>query len=173
MLTRYVILIAALTLAACGSSDDQVPNLLSISQPASDGPDEFAVLPAEPLVIPDDLASLPAPTPGQRNRTDPTPEADAIAALGGNAAVLSRASTDGALVRYASRFGVTPNIRATLAASDLRFRQQNQGRVLERLFNVNVYYDRYEPFSLDQYSELERLRLAGIRTSSVPPNPAR
>ncbi len=172
MLTRLLIIIAALTLAACGGSEDRVPNLLNISQPSSDGPDEFSVLPVEPLVIPDNLAALPTPTPGRTNRTDPTPRGDAIAALGGNAAVLSRSSTDGALVRYTGRFGVNADIRATLAASDLRFRQQNDGRVLERLFNVNVYFDSYEPLSLDQYRELERLRRAGIRTSSVPPNPA-
>ena len=173
MLIRLLFLIAAVTLAACGGREDRVPNLLSISQPTSDGPDEFSVLPAEPLVLPSDLAALPPPTPGQANRTDPTPRAEAIAALGGNPAVLSRASNDGALVRYAGRFGVSDNIRATLAASDLRFRQQNDGRPLERLFDVNVYFDSYEPLSLDQYAELERLRRAGIRTSSVPPDPAR
>ena len=169
MLTRSLMLCAALTLAACGS--DGEPNLLNITQAPSDGPDEFAVLPTEPIVIPDDLAALPTPTPGGSNRTDPTPRTDAIAALGGNPAVLSRASNDGALVRYAGRYGVSPDIRATLAASDLRFRQNNDGLPLERLFNVNIYFETYEPLSLDQYRELERLRRAGIRTSSVPPEP--
>lgn len=173
MLTRALILLALFGLAACGGSDDSVPDLLIISESASDGPDEFAILPSEPLVIPEDLASLPPPTPGQSNRTDPRPRADAIAALGGNPAVLSRASNDGALVRYAARFGVTNGIRQTLAAADLRFRQQNRGLPLERLFNVNVYFETYEPFSLDQYAELERLRRAGIRTSAAPPDPSR
>ncbi|MBT8413153.1 MAG: DUF3035 domain-containing protein [Boseongicola sp.] len=172
MLTRSLMFFAALTLAACGNSDsDRAPNLLNISEPASDGPDEFAVLPTEPLVIPEDLAALPTPTPGGNNRTDPTPRADAIAALGGNPTVLSRASNDGALVRYTGRFGVSPDIRATLAASDLRFRQNNDGRLLERVFNVNLYFEAYETQSLDQFSELERLRSAGIRTPSVPPEP--
>ena len=171
MLTRSLMICAALTLAACGN--DGEPNLLNISQASSDGPDEFAVLPTEPLVIPENLAALPTPTPGGNNRTDPTPRADAIAALGGNSAVLSRASNDGALVRYAGRYGVSPDIRAALAVSDLQFRKDNDGRLLERLFNVNLYFEAYETQFLDQFSELERLRRAGIRTSSVPPDPTR
>ena len=171
MLTRSLMFCAALALAACGNRDE--PNLLNINQSPSDGPDEFAVLPAEPLVIPENLAALPAPTPGNTNRTDANPRADAIAALGGNAAVLSRASNDGALVRYTGRYGVSSDIRASLAASDLQFRQNNDGLPLERLFNVNTYFQAYERLSLDQYRELERLRRAGIRTSSVPPPPER
>ena len=66
---------------------------------------------------------------------------------------------------------VDPNIRAELAAADLEYRRQNDGRLLERLFNVNVYFQAYEPLSLDQYAELERLRRAGIRTSAAPPDP--
>ncbi|SMX24539.1 DUF3035 domain-containing protein [Boseongicola aestuarii] len=169
MLTRSLMICAVLTLAACGN--DGQPNLLNIAQSPSDGPDEFAVLPTAPLVIPEDLAALPAPTPGGTNRTDPNPRGEAIAALGGNPSVLSRASNDGALVRYTGRYGVSADIRASLAAADLRFRQNNDGLPLERLFNVNTYFEAYEPLSLDQFAELERLRRAGIRTSSVPPDP--
>ena len=171
MITRTLCLTAIAALAACGGADDREPNLLNISTSSRDGPDEFAILPTKALEIPDDLTQLPSPTPGQQNRTDPTPEADAIAALGGNPSVLSRPSRDGELVRYASRFGVAPDIRTVLAESDLRFRQRNDGRILERWFDVNVYFESYESFSLDQYAELERLRRAGIRTSSVPPSP--
>ncbi|MEL7150083.1 MAG: DUF3035 domain-containing protein [Pseudomonadota bacterium] len=169
---RRVMLVFGLVagLSACGSSEE--PNLLNISQPRAEGPDEFAVLPTKPLELPENLAALPEPTPGGANRTDPTPEADAIAALGGNAAVLSRASGDGALITYSRRFGVDPNIREELAAADLEFRRTNDGRLLERLFNVNVYFRAYEEMSLDQYRELERLRRAGIRTSAAPPDPA-
>lgn len=161
---------ALLALAACGGSDQ--PNLLNISQPRAEGPDEFAILPSKPLEIPQDTSSLPPPTPGGANRTDPTPFADATIALGGNPEALTRQSGDGALVAYAGRYGVDPNIRAELAASDLQYRRENDGRLLERLFNVNVYFQAYEPLSLDQYAELERLRRAGIRTSAVPPDPA-
>ncbi|NNE89574.1 MAG: DUF3035 domain-containing protein [Silicimonas sp.] len=155
-------------LTACGGGDAE-PNLLNIKQPRTDGPDEFSVLPSKPIEIPQDLAALPPPTPGGTNRTDPTPEADVAVALGGNPAVLSRRGTDGALRAHTGRFGVDPQIREELAAADLEFRRQNDGRLLERIFNVNVYFQAYEPFELDQYRELERLRRAGIRTSGVPP----
>ena len=165
-----IMFIALTALTACGNSAE--PNLLNISQPRSEGPDEFAILPSKPLEMPQNLASLPEPTPGGSNRTDPTPFADAATALGGNPEVLTRRSGDGALIAYAGRYGVDPDIRAELAAADLEFRRQNDGRLLERLFNVNVYFRAYEPFALDRYAELERLRRAGIRTSAVPPDPA-
>ena len=126
------------------------------------------------MEIPKDLAALPPPTPGGINRTDPTPEADMIIALGGNPAIITengqRPSSDGAVVNYAGRYGVTPGIREQLAAEDLEYRQRNNGRLLERWFNQNVYYDAYQGQSLNQYSELERFRRAGIDTVSAPPN---
>lgn len=170
MKTPLIMFTALLVLAACGSSDE--PNLLNISQPRAEGPDEFAILPAKPLDMPQDMAALPEPTPGGTNLTDPTPFADAALALGGNPEALTRRSGDGALVAYAGRYGVDPDIRAELAAADLEFRRRNDGRLLERLFNVNVYFQAYEPFALDRYAELERLRRAGIRTSAAPPDPA-
>ena len=161
-------------LAACGvgdGSDD--PNLLNILQPRAEGPDEFAILPSKELEIPEDLASLPQPTPGARNRADLAPEEDVVVALGGNPTVLARgASGDAALLNYTGRFGRDANIRETLAAADLEFRRQNDGLFLERLFSVNIYYQVYAHFELDQYAELERLRRIGVRTSSVPPDPA-
>lgn len=169
---RYTILVigALFVVSSCGSADE--PRLLNMTQQRGNGPDEFAVLPTKPLEIPENVTSMPAPTPGGTNRTDPTPKADAIVALGGNPAVLSRASTDGALVAYSRRFGVDPDIRAELAADDLEFRRRNDGRPLERLFDVNVYFRAYESMSLDQYRELERLRRSGVRTSAVPPDPS-
>ena len=83
--------------------------------------------------------------------------------------MLARRSTDGALLAHTTRYGVDPQIRAELAAADLQFRSENRGRVLERLFQVNVYYNAYETMELDQYRELERMRRLGIRTSAVPP----
>lgn len=159
-----------LGLAACGGAAE--PNLLNISQPRGEGPDEFAILPTKPLTMPENFDALPPPTPGGSNLTDPTPRADAIAALGGSAAAANRPGADGPLLAYASRYGTDPAIRAQLAAADLEFRRQNDGRLLERLFNVNVYFRAYEEQSLDQYRELERLRRAGVRTSAVPPDPA-
>jgi hypothetical protein len=166
-----VALAATLMLAACARDGD--PNLMNIRQ-SGDGPDEFAILPSRPLELPTDLAALPPPTPGGTNRTDPTPDADAIAALGGNpAATVARGgavpAADGALLAQAGRYGITPDIRQTLAAEDLEFRRRNDGRLLERLFNANVYFDAYRPLALDQERELQRWRAAGARNVSAPP----
>jgi hypothetical protein len=160
--------VAILTLAGC-SSDQSLMNVRSTTQ----GPDEFGVLPTKPLEMPENLAALPPPTPGGANITDPTPQADAIAALGGNPSAPRGGvpASDGALARYAGRYGVSPDIRGVLAAEDLAFREDNQGRVLEKLFNLNVYYKAYEPYSLDQYAELEKWRARGLRTPSAPPEP--
>ena len=165
MLYRFLIFAVVAVLGACSGET----SLLNIKQEPGEGPDEFSVLPTKPLQMPEDLAALPEPTPGGPNLTDPTPEIDVATALGGNAAVLSRASSDGALLAHATRFGVARNIRDDLAAADLEFRRNNQGRLLERLFDVNVYFRAYEFMELDQYAELERLRRSGVRTPAVPP----
>ena len=161
---------AVLVLSACGGKEKD-PKLLNIRS-ASRAPDEFTVLPTKPLQLPDDLAALPAPTPGGTNITDPTPEADAVAALGGNPAALDRTAvpaSNAGLVSYAARRGTSADIRDVLAAEDLEYRRKNDGRLLERVFNVNIYYRAYQPMSLDQYAELERWRAAGVRTVGAPP----
>jgi hypothetical protein len=153
-----------LALAACSSGEPRLMNLRN----TEDGPDEFAVLPTAPLEMPQDMAALPEPTPGARNRVDPDPERDAVAALGGNTARAGSAS--GGLVTYASRFGVSGDIRPTLAAEDLQFRTRRDGRILERMFGTNVYFRAYSAQSLDRYAELERLRRMGVRTPAAPPS---
>jgi hypothetical protein len=171
---RGVLVVAAvaiLTLAACANRSGD-PELMNTRQPGA-GPDEFAILPTKPLEIPQNLAELPPPTPGGTNRVDPTPEADAIVALGGRPGAPGRGvpASDSALVGYSSRYGVTPGIRQSLAAEDLEFRRENQGLLLERAFNVNVYYRAYKRQSLDQSAELDRWRARGVRTVSAPPPP--
>lgn len=49
----------------------------------NDGPDEFAVLPVRPLVMPPNLTSLPPPNSAAGNIADHAPRAEAIIALGG------------------------------------------------------------------------------------------
>ncbi|SEK65874.1 Beta-barrel assembly machine subunit BamF [Jannaschia helgolandensis] len=156
----------ALTVSACERDN---PKLFNIRK-ADRTPDEFSILPTRPLETPPDLAVLPTPTPGGGNRSDRLPEAEAIAALGGNPNGGSAA--DRALIGTAGRYGVDPAIRGQLAAEDLDFRRANDGRLLERVFNVNVYFKAYESQSLDQYAELYRLRRAGVRTVAAPPDPA-
>jgi len=155
-------------LAGCGSRDKE-PSLLNIRQ-TSQGPDEFSIVPNKPLEEPPSFSELPPPTPGGRNITDPTPDADAISALGGKPGALARPA-DGGIVNYASRFGRDAGIRGELAADDLEFRRKNDGRLLEKLFSVNVYFKAYAGMALDQYAELQRWRRKGLRTPAAPPPP--
>jgi len=164
--------IAAVALSAC-NRNDPTPGLMNITS-NNRSPDEFAILPVKPLQLPEDMASLPEPTPGGENITDPTPKADAVAVLGGNPDRLKltgQPRTDGGLVGYASRYGTAPDIRQALADEDLKFRQKNKGRPLERLFKTNVYFKAYRRQSLDQHLELERWRKVGAQTVGAPPDP--
>lgn len=168
MMKALVLGVAVLTLSACS---DKEPRLMNIKA-TQEGPDEFAILPSKPLQEPASYTDLPAPTPGGSNVTDPTPIKDAVAALGGkpglvDAQGIRRGETG--LVNYAGRKGISPDIRRALATEDAAFREANQGRLLERLFNVNVYYKAYGPMALDQHRELERLRGRGVWTPTAPP----
>jgi hypothetical protein len=74
------------------------------------------------------------------------------------------------LVSYSTRFGVSGDIRPVLAAEDEEFRRRNDGRILERVFGTNVYFEAYRRQALDRYAELERLRRMGVRTPAAPPS---
>ena len=156
---------AVLTLAACG---DDTPSLMNLR--SGQGPDEFAIVPPKPLQMPESLAELPEPTLGGSNRADPQPFDEAIVALGGSpSAAGGIPAGDSALYSHAARFGVEAGIRSTLASEDLEWRRDNNGRILERLFNVNVYYKAYRKQRLDQQAELARWRALGLKTPSAPP----
>ena len=164
---RAILLAVVHALGACSRGE---PDLINF-RASQEGPDEFGVVPTKPLVLedlPQEVAALPAPTPGGPNLTDPTPVSDAYAALGGSAAA-ARRGADGGIVNYASRNGVDPNIRAQLAVDDAAYRQQRRGRLLERLFGVTTYYGAYSRQSLDQYGELQRVRSAGLSNPAAPP----
>jgi len=160
--------LAMLALAACSGGSDE-PRLMNLRS-TTDGPDEFAIVPPKPLEMPTDLAALPTPTPGGTNLTDPTPEADAIVALGGRPdAVRGVPAADAGLINHASRNGVSGSIREDLAVADLDHRRRSDGRLLERLFGTNVYYRAYRNQELDQHAELARWRRAGTQNVSAPP----
>ena len=166
------LLIAFLIMAmasACGRNRDR--GLLSVDSTIK-GPDEFAILPNKPLQMPDSYTELPPPGGGV-NRGGVTPRADVISALGGNPDAVPRGipAGDAGLVAHASRHGRQSGIRAQLAAEDVKFRRRNNGRLLERAFNKNLYFRVYGGQSLNQYAELERFRRLGVRTPAVPPRP--
>ncbi len=164
--------VSLLVLAGCSDSDQ--PMLMNLAAQERE-PDEFGILPTRPLEMPTDTAELPEPTPGGVNRADPEPRGDIAVALGGSRAAATASAvptTDQPLLAHASRFGRSAGIRDQIAAEDLEFRQRNRGRVLERLFSVNVYHRAYRVMALDRYAELERWRARGVRTSAAPPDPA-
>lgn len=132
----------------------------------SGGPDEFSVLPSRTLEIPTDLAALPEPTPGGANRTDPDPQRDAIVALGGRDVSLAGIpAADAALVGAASRYGVSADIRLSLAAEDEAFRK-SRARFSS---GADRYFRAYASQALDAYVEFERLRALGAKVPSAPP----
>lgn len=139
----------------------------------SNGPDEFLVLPSKPLTPPENYALLPEPTPGGSNRVDPNPKGDAVAQLGGRASALNPNAaipgSDGALVTAASRYGVSPGIRESLATEDAAFRKRQSVMTRVKLFPVDRYNQAYKRWALDPFNEVERFRRAGLRTPASPP----
>lgn len=173
-MTRALIgplVVASFLLAACTNGDRTLMNL----RQDGEGPDEFAILPTNPLETPKDLAYLPPPTPGGANRVDKTPRRDAVAALGGRPALADSnriQAGEQALLAAAGRFGIAPDIRSRLAAEDAAFRAGVRVKPLERLFKTNVYLSAYAEQSLNAQLELLRLRRMGVRTPTAPPPPA-
>jgi hypothetical protein len=165
--TWLLALMGAAMLSACSHSG--TPHLMNL-RTGTDGPDEFAILPPKALELPTDLAALPEPTPGGANLTDKDPRGDAVAALGGKSGKLGGIPAgDLGLVNYANRNGVTQNVREVLAEADLDWRKRHNGRLLERVFAVSVYYKAYRAFMLDQFAELAYWRGRGVPTPSAPP----
>lgn len=171
--TGLLALVGAVTLlSACAPSTPQLMNLRS----STGGPDEFAILPPKSLEMPGNLAALPPPTPGGANLTDRDPAGDAILALGGKVAkpAAGYPAADVGLVGFVGRFGAPPSdIRDQLAADDLIWRQKHQGLLLQRWFNMDVYFKAYAPLALEPYAELQFWRDRGVATPAAPPKAGR
>ncbi len=168
---RAMILAMGLLLAAC-SGDGTPPELRSL-QPPGEGPDEFSILPGKPLETPGNLSQLPTPTPGQGNRTDQDPVADAVASLGGRRSAMREGGAvpqaDSALLQHATRNGVPGNIRQTVAAEDAEFRRRRGRFTGIKIVNTDRYKQAYKPQILDPYAALQRYRQLGVETPSAPP----
>ena len=163
-----VLLAASVALSACGRSGSEQSPLERLNASAVTAPDEFKVLPRKPLELPDDLAALPAPAPGQGNRTDLTPIRDLEVALSGREGRSAATGSDAAVVRAASANGITPGIRDILAAEDEEWRRNNKGRLLERLLLRNQEGITYRAMILDARAELRRMRALGVRVPQLP-----
>ncbi|MDB0052249.1 DUF3035 domain-containing protein [Ascidiaceihabitans sp.] len=160
----FVISLLVVSLTACAND-----GLRKFNAPGN-GPDDFLVSPSKPLQEPASYAALPAPTPGQGNLVDATPLEDAVAALGGrrdnpNGSIPVR---DGAIVQHASRFGVTPNIRAELAAKDAAFRKSKILFTQFRIVKDDLYSEVYKGQSLDPNEIAGLYRKSGIATPTAP-----
>ena len=162
-------LVLTLATSIAGCADIGLRNL----QHSGPGPDEFSVLPVKPLTQPEDYAFLPVPTPGGANLTDPTPTADAVAALGGSEVALNPdagiPTADAALVTASSRYGVPENTRQVVAEEDAEFRRKKKRFTRLRLFPVDRYSQAYKPQAINANSAIEAARQRGIETPSAPP----
>lgn len=164
-----MIVLTAAGVSACGNNGDDRAFVDRVGLTSVQAPDEFSVLPQKPLELPEDLAALPQPVPGAVNRTDLTPEADALVALTGRPGRAAATGSDNALLSATTRSGVNPQIRPLLAAEDAEYRENNKGRLLERLFGRSNELIIYQNVTLDAQAELLRLRAQGIKTPAMPP----
>ncbi|MDX8349953.1 DUF3035 domain-containing protein [Cognatiyoonia sp. IB215446] len=164
-------LLSVMLLAACGNPDRPLRDLRA----AGNGPDEFAVIPQEPLIIPPE-ANLPAPTPGGENLADTQPNADAVNALGGSSAAQVAGgipAADRVLVGHAGRFGTEPDIRAQLAAEDEQIRERARRLNVFNPLGRDRYFPAYAGQALDANAERTRLISQGIAVPTAPVAPPR
>jgi len=169
-LPRKIVMVGLVLAVAACSRDREIT--LTRFKNTGDGPDEFAIVPGKPLQEPESYSALPAPQPGTTNLTDQNPEADGIAALGGNPGATARtgiAPGDAGLIRHATRYGTDPAIRPKLRAEDEEIRRNYGRRNILRIGPRDDYTEAYKRQWLDEQAERERLRRAGVVTPTAPP----
>lgn len=164
---RNLALLFVLSVTVAGCANVGLRDLRSDSK----GPDEFGIQPVGALQSPTSFTELPTPTPGGRNLTDRSAIAEGAAAFGGsigdpNAPI---PASEGALVQHASRLGVSPGIRQTLAQTDADFRRRKARFTQYRIIPVDRYNQAYRGEALDAQAERRRWQGAGARTPSAPP----
>lgn len=165
---RIALMLGLLAVSACGGNRERDITLHDL-RTNQRSPEEFSILPVKPLEQPQSYAALPEPTPGGSNRTDQTPNADAVAVLGGKPSAMTGGSTkgDGALISYVSRYGTDSEIRSDLAAKDLALRTK-ASRFTWSIVPRDDYRRAYRRYLLNPYSELARFRKMGLPTPSAP-----
>lgn len=163
------VLILGLGVGLAGCSNKPLHDIRS----NSDGPDEFMVVPVNPLTAPQDYDVLPAPTPGGSNLVDQNPEADAIVALGGRPSALDATggtpASDQALIASTSRYGVPSNTREALAQQDAEFRKRQARWSGFKLFPVDRYSQAYRRETIDPFPINDAFRQSGRETPTAPP----
>lgn len=166
---RLLLLGGLAATAACGRDNGGGEGnfLERITASTSEAPDEFLSLPRKPLEVPPDLAALPEPQPGTVSRAELTPRSDARVALGGSADG-GGSGADAAFLAAAGVQNRAAGIRETLSAEDEVWRQNNRGKLLNRLLGRVGEADIYAAFLLDPDAEADRLRDAGLRVPQQP-----
>ena len=158
--------LALVLVSACANTDRPLRDLRS----AGGGPDEFAVIPAEPLEFPETRA-LPTPTPGGPNRAEVTPNADAIRALGGSPTAQVAGgvpASDTALLTQTNRYGIDPAIRAQLEAEDAATLDRARRTSFLNPLGRDRYFPTYARQALDARSEQARLEGLGVAVPVIP-----
>lgn len=166
---RKLAFLFVLTALVAGCANVGLRDLKSTSK----GPDEFGIAPVGELQEPASYSELPTPTPGGGNRVDRSALAEGAKAFGGNLGDVNGPvpARDGALVQHASRLGVSPNIRQTLAETDAAFRKRKARLTQYRIVPVDRYNQAYRREALDAQAEQNRWLRAGVRVPSAPPAP--
>ncbi|MCT4610920.1 MAG: DUF3035 domain-containing protein [Pelagimonas sp.] len=171
MRKTHLAILACVGLAACAGTDGPSRPLNDL-RTGSGKPEEFGILPVKPLVQPENYASLPEPTPNGANRSDLTPKADAVAALGGNPNRLNAGTaiprSDTALINRVSRNGRSDTVRQELAEQDAAHRKA-KSRFTWSIVPRDNYARAYRGERLEPYSWLGRFRRAGAQTPAAPP----
>lgn len=169
--TRILLLAgASLTLAACGATDDDRSAVERLSAASTIAPEEFDVLPQKAIEVPENLNALPPPIPGARNRTDLTPNADAIVALSGQPGRGTVVASDNALLVATNAGAAQPGIRQVIAVEDIEYQKNNKPRLLYRWFGNAGETRVYDGQMLDSESELLRWRSQGYLVPQLPPS---
>ncbi|WP_424933767.1 DUF3035 domain-containing protein [Amaricoccus macauensis] len=163
----YAVLLLPLALLLGGCGNGGLAGALRSSGVTST-PDEFLVLPTRPLEMPDDLAALPTPTPGQRSRVEYEPEAIAVAGLTGREST-ARTANGTALLARAGVASNTPQIRQILAEEDVVYQQNHKGRLLEWVFSPDKESLVYRDMILDPGAAYEAMRARGVKVPAAPP----
>lgn len=168
MLGRAMIAVMGLSVASCG----QIGDPIDVLQGNVKAPDEFEVVARKPLRMPRSL-NLPVPQLGAPSPLDPTPRADAAAALLGAAPGATPGGVsagEAALLAAANANASNPEIRTVLEEDKTRIdpNRPYEAPTLSELLGVG---DEDEPVdALDPNAEARRLQSEGVAPAPVNPN---
>jgi len=167
LLTRSVIAVSLLTLAAC----DTIGNPFEVLGRKTPAPDEFQVVARKPLVMPNSTR-LPEPRLGERSPLEPNPSQDAITALLGtpSAPIVAQSGGEAALLAAANASAADGDIRARVE-EDRREEDVNKPYEAPTLLELlDGDKDEEFPDTLNAEAESRRLQSEGVSAAPINPN---